>query len=257
MSDDLAGAARVHVTGESLETLADAATVSDSESADVVVAVGESALLELARTGCSTPILPVDAGTGVRSVPRERVEAALESVREGRATELELPVLGVTIDGQSRGRALLDVMLVTEEAAHISEFELETPTDRIAQFRADGFVLATAAGTSGYARRLDAPVFGPETRAAAVVPVAAFATSLDQWIVPVPDRGPVLQGRVAREEAGVTLLLDDRDAGRVPPLTSVSIDVVDALRLYRVPESQSCFGGVEGSPREGSPGKSS
>jgi|GEM_PF-592729 len=253
MSDDLAGAVRVHVVGDGVDAPADAAAVPDRDAADVVVAVGESALLELAREGCSTPILPVDAGTGVRSVPRDRLDAAFDSVRDGRASELELPVFGVDIDGQRRGRALFDVMLVTEEAAHISEFELETPTDRIAQFRADGFVLATAGGTSGYARRLDAPVFAPETRAAAVVPVAAFATSLDQWVVPVPDRGPVLNGRVAREEAGVTLLVDDRDVGRVPPLTPITIGVVDALRLYRVPEGQSCFAGVEGSPREGSP----
>lgn len=253
MSDDLAGAVRAHVVGDGVDVLADAETVADHDTADVVVSVGESALLELAREGCSTPILPVEAGTGVRSVPRERVDAALESVQDGRASEFELPILGVEIDGTRRGRALLDVMLVTEEAAHISEFELETPTDRIAQFRADGFVLATAAGTSGYARRLDTPVFAPETRAAAVVPVAAFATSLDQWVVPVPDRGTVLQAQVAREEASVTLLVDDRNARRVPPLTPITIDVVDALRAYRVPESQSCFEGIDGSPREGSP----
>ncbi|MFW6017524.1 MAG: NAD(+)/NADH kinase [Halapricum sp.] len=253
MSDDLAGAVRVHVTGGSLDAPADAATVTDRDAADVVVAIGESALLDLAREGCSTPVLPVEAGTGVRSVSRKRVEPALDSVRDGHTTELELPVLGVEIDGQSLGRALFDVMLVTEQAAHISEFELETPTERMAQFRADGVVLATAAGTSGYARRLDAPVFAPETRAAAVVPVAAFATSLDQWVVPVPERGPVLQAQIAREEADVTLLVDDRDVGRAPPLTPIEAAVVDTLRVYHVPESQSCFGGIEGSPREGSP----
>jgi len=253
MSDDLAGSVRVHVVGDRVDTLTEATIATGREDADVVVAVGESALLQLAREGCSTPVLPVEAGTGVRSVPRERVEAALDSVRKGRASELDLPVLGVEINGQLRGRALFDVMLVTEEAAHISEFELETPADRVAQFRADGFVIATAAGTSGYSRRLDAPVFAPETRAAAVVPVAAFATSLDQWVVPTPDSGTVLQAQVAREEAGVTLLVDDRDVGRVPLLTPITIDVVDALRIYRVPESQSCFRPVSGSPREGSP----
>jgi len=253
MGDDLAGAVRVHVVGDGADAPADAAAVPDSDAADVVVAIGESALLELAREGCSTPILPVDAGTGVRSVPRDRLDAALDSVRDDHVSELDLPVFGVDVDGQHRGKALFDVMVVTEEAAHISEFELETPTDRIAQFRADGFVLATAGGTSGYARRLDAPVFAPETRAAAVVPVAPFATSLDQWVVPVPDRGTVLKGQVAREEAGVTLLVDDRDVGGVPPLTPFTIDAVDALSIYHVPESQSCFAGVEGSPREGSP----
>ncbi|MEF8882916.1 MAG: NAD(+)/NADH kinase [Halapricum sp.] len=250
MSDGWADDRRVYVAGD-LQAPADVPAVEAPDAADVVVAVGESALLDIARQGCSTPVLPIDAGTGVHSVPESKLDDALESVWREETTEIELPILGVDVDSEHRARALLDVMLVTEEAAHISEFDLSTPTDDIARFRADGFVVATPAGTAGYARRLDAPVFDPTVEAAAVVPVAPFATSLDSWVVPLSEDEPIVVGRVTREEAAVSLLADDRIVGTVPPNVPVEIGVTDTLTIHRVPESRSCFDTPDGSPRDG------
>jgi len=242
MSNGRTDGPRVCVLGDdTLTTPSGVERVADISDAAVAVAVGESALLELAHEGCSTPVLPVDAGTGVRAVDAPNLEAALDSVQSGDATATELPILGVDVDGNRRGRALMDVMLVTTEAAHISEFAIETPREKIADFRADGVVVATAAGTSGYASRLGAPVFAPEVDAAAVVPVAAFATSLDHWTVPLSRSDPLVRARVTREEAGVSFLLDDRIDGTVPPFTDVTITVADTLSILRMPESPSCF----------------
>lgn len=240
---------RVWVDGDGLDLPASVERAPAVEDADLAVAVGESALLDLAREGCSTPVLPVDAGAGVRSITAASVETALDSVRAGEATPLEIPVLGIDVGGDRRGRALLDVMLVTTEAAHISEFAVETPTDEISEFRADGVVVATAAGTSGYASRLGAPVFAPEVAAAAVVPVAAFATSLDHWVVPLTESEPLIRARVTREEAGVSLLLDDRIDGTVPPFTDVTVSVADWLTVLTTPKSPSCFQRSDRPPR--------
>jgi len=242
MSNGRTDGPRVCVLGDdTLTTPSGVERVGDTSDAAVVVAVGESALLELAREGCSTPILPVDAGTGVRSLDAADVGTALDSFDAGNATPTDLPILGVDVDGDRRGRALMDVMLVTTEAAHISEFAIETPREQIADFRADGVVVATAAGTSGYASRLGAPVFPPEVDAAAVVPIAAFATSLDHWAVPLSRSEPLVSARVTREEAGVSLLLDDRIDGTVPPFTDVTVTVDGSLSILSVPESPSCF----------------
>lgn len=251
MSDGRADDRQLCVVGdETAVTFPDGATrVEDRAAADAVVAIGESAVLELVREECATPILPVDAGVGVRSVHEADLDDALEHVCAGETTTSQLPVLGIEIGDESRGRALFDVMLVTSEAAHISEFDIETPREEIADFRADGVLVATAAGTSGYARRVGAPVFEPEIDAAAVVPVAPFATALDHWVVSSPERGPLLTARVVRAEAGVSLLVDDRSIGPVPPFTDVTVRVVDEVRILRVPESRSCFARPKRSPR--------
>jgi|AntRauTorcE11898_2_1112593.scaffolds.fasta_scaffold12371_2 NAD+ kinase len=250
MNDGRTDGRGVWVVGDTTALPSKIEQAPDRETADIVVAVGESALLDLARDGCSTPILPVEAGSGVRSIPVDAVESALQSVRAEESTTIELPILGVDVGGERRGWALMDVMLVTSEAAHISEFALETPTDEIDAFRADGVVVATAAGTSGYASRLGAPVFAPEVEAAAVVPVAAFATALDHWVVTLPDSDLLVEARVTREEAAVSLLLDDRDTGTVPPFTDVTVTVTESLPVLTVPQSPSCFQRSERSPRD-------
>lgn len=224
--------------------------VNATTDAEVVVAVGESALLELARNGCSTPVLPVETDYGLRAVDREDGGPALAALDWQEPVTTSLPVLGVSVDGTQRARALFDITLVTTEAAHISEFALETPTDRIASFRADGVVIATAAGTSGYARRLEVPVFSPAVEAAAVAPIAGFATSLDHWVVPLSTEQPIVTVTVTREEAGVTLLADDRTVGEVPANAPITTDVVDSLPLVRTSESPSCFPTRTRSPRD-------
>lgn len=253
MSDGRTDDRRVCVLGEadSIRLPHQIGRTGERADADLLVAVGESTLIELAREGCHQPILPVDAGPGTRSVPKADLEAALQAVRTDDVSESDLPVLGVAVDGETRGRALFDTMLVTSEAAHISEFDVTTPREDVAEFRADGVLVATAAGTNGYASRLGAPVFDPEVDAAAVVPVAAFATSLDHWVLTLPEDDPLLEVRVTREEAAVTLLLDDRVAGTVPPSTPITVDVVDTITVVSTPQSRSCFDRPDYSPREG------
>lgn len=250
MSNGRTDGRKIWVVGDDALTLPSGVErAAGIDEADVAVAVGESALLNLAREGCSTPILPVDAGAGVRAIDAAAVGSALDSVRAGEVTQTEIPILAVDVDGERRGRALMDVMLVTTEAAHISEFAVETPREEVAEFRADGVVVATAAGTSGYASRLGAPVFAPEVEAAAVVPVAAFATSLDHWAVPLYDGDSLARIQVTREEAGVSLLLDDQIDGTIPPFTDVTVTVDGSLSILGVPESPSCFQCEDRPPR--------
>jgi NAD+ kinase len=190
-------------------------------------------------------VLTVEAGRGVRSVARESLTDALASVAAGEHDRWSIPTLSIAGGGQHLADAVMDAMLVTAEPAHISEFSVRTPADRVDQFRADGVHVATAAGTSGYARRVDAPVFDPETDAAAVVPVAPFSIYPDHWVVPLRAEGPVVEVTVDREEAAVTLLADDRTVGSVTPHEPITFTAGGSLQLVSVPESQSPFSGSD------------
>lgn len=243
MSED---AARVGVVGaerSAVDAPPGVMLTDDPKRADAVVAVGESALLD-SRYG-DTPILPVDAGAGVRSVSREDLPAALSSVAAGEWSRWTTTALSVSVDGDHVTEALLDVMVVTEAPAHISEFTVETSRDRLGRFRADGVLLASAPGTAGYAKRLDAPVFEPELPVGAVVPVAPFATRLDHWVVDT-DRDPILSVTVERDEATVELLADDQRLGEVPPGSSLTVSPGRRWTLCRAPESRSVFDPPDG-----------
>lgn len=252
MNDDGTGTTRVAVRGAEVSEIPSPDGVhlrTTLDSADLVLAVGESALLD--SSVASRPVLPVDAGVGVRSVPEADLADALRAVQDGEYTTWSIPRLSIAVDGDHRTTALLDVMLVTDEAAHISEFSVRTPGDDIAQFRADGVLVSAGAGTSGYARRVDAPVMAPELPAAAVVPIAPFATTLDHWVVEICDDEPIVEATIEREESAVTLLADDRTVGPVPADTPITVTAPAEMSLVRVPQSRSCFQPPHGTPRDG------
>jgi len=182
------GAPTTSAIAERVDAAGAEPVVGDAEdlldrSLEAVVARGERGVLEFARRNAAVPILPVDAGRGVWSIPASALDAALPAAIDGEYEPRERTVLALTVGGERVGRAAFDAMLVTKEPAKISEYAVRTGGERVARFRADGVVLATPAGSGGYAAAAGGPVLAPGT-GVAVVPVAPFATTHDHWVGP-------------------------------------------------------------------------
>jgi NAD+ kinase len=164
------------------------------------------------------------------------VEPAVERLLDGAFEVVEFPVvdvrsaLGVT-------RALQDVMLVTEEPARISEYTVRSGGDLVGRFRADGVVVATPAGSQGYARACGGSVLDPGTEVFGVVPVSPFATDQDSWVLPMD----AVELSVERDETPVELLADDRTAGTVARGETVRLTRGGAFPVAVVPESYDTF----------------
>ncbi|WP_207590187.1 NAD(+)/NADH kinase [Halomontanus rarus] len=230
-------------------------------SPSILVCVGQTALCAVARADVSVPVLPVDAGDGVRSVSTARLPAIIDAVLAGAGLERQYSTLRVeTADpvvgsdsnsnsdsgsssdfssdsdspSESRPRqAFFDVALVTEEPARISEYSVTSQGERLAQFRADGVVVATPQGSHGYASAAGGPLLSNGLDAVAVVPVAPFVTQTRQWIVPHDG----LELTVERDEGPVTLQVDDRSIGTVTAGSPISITTADPLSIL-VPDGE-------------------
>lgn len=208
----------------------------DLDDARVLVAAGESALVDAARSGFEGPVLPVDAGAGVRSVVGTDVETALARVLAEEHDVARHPV--VSAEGAFTDvAALFDVALMAAEPARISEFSVRCRGESVARFRADGVVASTPAGSVGYNRAADGPVVAPETDAVAVVPIAPFATDADRWVLPIEE----VTLSVERDETPVELLADGRPELTVAAGEPVSLSRAGDLRTVVVPESQRFF----------------
>ncbi|GCF12377.1 hypothetical protein Harman_03120 [Haloarcula mannanilytica] len=201
---------------------------------DRIVAVGEDAVASVARADGDPLVLPVAAGRGVRSVPRADAADAVSALADARVETH--PVLRVAMSDGTVEQAFWDVTLVTADAARISEFTVASTTDRIGQFRADGVVIATAAGSPGYAHRVGGPILAP-SKQAVIAPIAPFATDPDHWVLPVAG----LSASVERDEATVELLVDDRVSRTVSYGESVTISLGSPVRTAVVDQSQSRF----------------
>lgn len=201
---------------------------------DRLVAVGPESLAALVAAAVpAVPVLPVDAGPAVPSLPSTDIRDGIGTFLAGDGGTVATPVLGVAVDGERRTRAVADVMLVTADAARISEYAVGTNERSVAEFRADGVVVATPLGSHGYTRRVDGPVITPGTGVAAVVPIAPFATDPDHWIVPLSD----VELRVVRDEHAVDLHVDHRRIETIDPHVPVSLSVVDEFPVATVPGS--------------------
>lgn len=216
----------------------DAAAALDPDGIDAAIAVGEPALVDAVRADPAVPILPVDAGAGVRSIPRGATGPAVESLLAGRATVTTYPVVAASVDGAERARALFDLLVATAEPARISAYAVAADGEPVAEVRADGIVAATPAGSSGYARSAGGPVVAPGSGVAVVVPVAPFETDPDHWVFPLES----VELRVEHDGAAVELVADGRAAGTVPVGEWLALERAGTVALLAVEAGRSPYG---------------
>ena len=206
-------------------------------SVRAVVAVGEAAIVDLVRGGIDVPVVAVESEAGLRSVPRDRLEAAVERVLDGEGSTVRHPIVEATGDGIEPVRAVFDVGLMAAEPARISEFAVHSGETRVSRFRADGVVASTPAGSGGYNRNAGGPVVATGTDVASVVPISPFATAPDRWILPIDSVG----FSVERDETPVELLVDGRRELTVGADGTVTVSRVGSFETYALPESSAPF----------------
>lgn len=220
----------------------------DETTLDAVVAVGERALCETLRAAPSLPVLPVAAAsdegsaseptdavaeTTVTTVPAATDEdriatapsTALSAFASGAVRTVDHRPVTVSVDGTTVGVAVLDTGLVTSEPARISEYSVHDGDRHVETVRSDAIVVSTPLGSRGYGRAAGGPVLAPGT-GLAVTPVAPFATAASPQVLP-----ETVRLRVERDEGDVSLLVDDRAVGRVPPETPVRVAPRDAVAV--------------------------
>lgn len=225
--EDAGGVVAARVSAEDLPFASNGD--ADGDGVDAVFAVGEDALLSALDGEAAAPVLPVAAGYGRYSVRGEDAGRAVTALRAGEARTVRHSAVAVRVGGETVGQASTDVTLMTSEPARISEYSVYDDTEEIDSFRADGVVAATPLGSAGYARAVGGSVLAPRT-GLTVVPISPYATDTDSWVL----RPPVSLS-VRRDDAPVSLVLDDDVVRRVPTDVTVELDSGDERALLRVP----------------------
>lgn len=208
----------------------------------ILVTVGEATLSAVARADIDAPVLPVGSVSGIKTVDRDRLPAAVAAALDGRGVRRDRPVLDVTLESDAdepdgsttRERALFDVTLITDEPARISEYGVHSRGSSVATFRADGVVAATPAGSHGYASAVDAPHLSPAVDAVAVAPIGPFVTQTRRWVLPNDD----FAFTVEREEGDVSLVVDGRSIGSVTVDSRVTVSLDGTLSTLAVPDER-------------------
>lgn len=195
---------------EATSTAVEATSEAVAEADPDCVVVADEATAATVRESTAVPIV---LASSIDADGLERLLTTGGTVQSHLRVLVELPT-GAPI------HAVGEVALIASEVGRLSEFGIATEREQVGRVRADGLVVATPLGTTGYARRLDAPRLAPETDSVAVVPIAPFGLEHPSWVCSA-DRVTVT---VERDEEQVDLRVDGLDRGRVGLHDEVTIE---------------------------------
>jgi len=207
------------------------------EGLDLLIALGsDGTVLRAARLAIpySIPVLPVALGhlSFMAELQPEELVSGLETLLGGGGWLDERTLLEATIfhDGHGGGAperslALNEILLARGEINRVVAIDVEIYDARLTTYHADGFIVATATGSTAYALASGGPIIDPRSKALALVPIAAHLTNIPSLVL--------------HEDAVITLKLRSRHAAAFSADGRESIplhegDVVQVRRATQV-----------------------
>ena len=212
----------------------------------ILVLGGDGTLLAAARVidKKKVPILAINlgalgflTGTALDEMYVVLEEALAGKVKRDCRTQVQADVIrsGETI---SQFRALNDVVLNKAAIARILDFDISIDGGYVASYRADGLILSTPTGSTGYSLAAGGPVVVPAVDALLITPICAHTLSNRPLVVPDSVK---IEATIKTPRESVFLTVD----GQV----GIALRTDDTVRVYKsehsvdlmVPPSQTYF----------------
>ena len=194
-----------------------------------VVFGGDGTLLSVARrvAGRNVPLLPVHLGRFgfITEVAPDDVADAVDRVLDGRGACQERALLDARIrssDGVEKRRLLaVNDIVVATRAVRMAHIEASIEGVTVARWAADGVLVSTPTGSTGYNLSAGGPLVHPQVSALVVTPIAAHTLSARTLIVPNNHRVRLKVMGGTRESVAVTA--DGQDVLELMPGDIVDI----------------------------------
>jgi len=154
--------------------------------AQLLVAIGgDGTLLQAARlaAGGGVPVLGINRGRlgFLTDVMPQDIEAALVAVLAGQCTTERRALLAARLtraDGSSQQQlSLNDVVLLRRETGRMLDFETRVDGRFVNSHSGDGFVIATATGSTAYALSCGGPIIDPALSVLVMAPICPHTLS--------------------------------------------------------------------------------
>jgi NAD+ kinase len=220
-----------------------------AEGTELLVTIGgDGTFLFGARLAAprDIPVLGVNRGRlgFLTDMELGQLPAAIEAFADGRTVRQRRGMLAAEIDpgeggggdglGGSRGLlALNDIALKSPEVSLV-RLRVEADGELLGEFDADGVVVSTATGSTGYALSAGGPPIDPRVRAIIVVPLAPHAVITRPIVLP---EGTVVE--VSLMHGRVHVAADGQHQGGLGPGGRVRIAPGPELSVIRSADSPS------------------
>jgi NAD+ kinase len=214
----------------------DAAAKPQVAGSDLVLSIGgDGTILHAARiiAPLTVPILGVNLGKlgFITELGFEEAPAALPDVLAGKGWIEQRAML----EARSRGRQLLALndVAVRSTAVRLINIDVSIDGEELTTYRADGIVLATATGSTGYSLAAGGPILQPQSREMVLQPISCHL-GLSHALVLPPET--TIELRAASRDGAMLSLdgqVDSPLAGRQAVTVKLSNGVARFLRLHQ------------------------
>ena len=201
---ELAGSLSTWLNGRSIETVCDQGTAAylgipgvrkeevPERSDAVVVFGGDGTLLSVARLVAErgTPIIGVNLGTlgFLTAVPVDQLYATMETVLTGQYNVQERIMLLVSIKRGGKiisSHHVLNDMVINKGAlARIIDLDTFIDGKFLTTFRADGLIVCTPTGSTGYSLSANGPIVHPSISCLGITPICPHTLTNRPLILP-------------------------------------------------------------------------
>ena len=195
----------------------------------VITAGGDGTILRAARAAAphSIPILGINMGRVgfMTEVTKGEALAKVPAYLDGEQRVEERMMLQASVISAKDGtpdaglHALNDVVISRGAEARLLDISVAVDGAPLTTYRADGVIVATATGSTGYALAAGGPIFSPEARIMLVQPIAAHMSLTTALVVPGES---VVELSVTGDHAGV-LNVDGLSGADVGPGDNVVV----------------------------------
>ena len=178
----------------------------------VVVLGGDGTLLSAARCVATAgiPILGVNLGSlgFLTEIKQDEIAQALADIDDGRHELAKRSMVHCQVrrKGQCVASydALNDIVMNQRAVARITEFEVRVNGTFVANYKADGMIVATPTGSTAYSLAAGGPILAPDVPGFVITPVASHALTNRPLVV--QDTAVIeIRVMVTREQAYLTI----------------------------------------------------
>ncbi len=202
----------------------------------ILVLGGDGTMIRAARdvAGRGIPLFGVNLGTlgYLAEVDKHTVFQALDHLMEDRyTTERRMMLQGRVFRGKSyigEGIALNDIVIARKSGLKVLELNNYVNDSYLNTYRADGIILSTPTGSTGYSLSAGGPIVSPEANLFVMTPLAPHSLNKRSVILPSEDVITVELGPGREIEQEEAMVYFDGDA-KLPLITGDRVEISRAV----------------------------
>lgn len=197
----------------------DTLELSQMNRCDVLIVLGgDGTLLHLIpwAVKADIPILAINAGRigFLTEVEQDELEDSLEALCKGDYQIDERMLLNVNFDDNEKSQiALNDVVVSRGSYSRLISIDAFISNDMIGRYRADGIIVSSPTGSTGYSLSAGGPIISPQLNCMVVTPICSH--SLQHRPVVVNSEEKIRLELKCEKGAGLHLVVDGRKPLRI------------------------------------------